>query len=101
MDEQKTEEQINTEAAIKKHKEGSVGATVGSVIVILMILAGGYYFLSSLKEKVIDDESINEQGVSEEQSISEINAELDAMEFENFDAEMAEIEAEIDAAIEE
>lgn len=80
-------------------KEGSVGAMIGSVIVILIILAGGVYFMNSLREKIEDDEIPKQEMATT--SLSEINAELDAIELEELDAEIAEIQAEIDAAIEE
>lgn len=96
MDEKNTQNQAGQKPV---RKEGSVGATVGSVIVILIILAGGLYFMDSLREKIEDDENPSSETATT--SINQIDAELDAMEIEQLDAEMVEIEAEIEAALEE
>jgi uncharacterized protein HemX len=98
MYEQNTQNQ--TMETLKIRKEGSVGALIGSIIVILIILAGGVYFMDSLRNRMIEE---SEMPAEENATTSEatINAELDAIDLEELDAELAEIEAEIDAAIEE
>jgi uncharacterized protein HemX len=96
------EEQNKQSPEIQKpiRKEGSVGAMVGSIIVILIILAGGVYFMDSLRNKIVDEDvsSLDETSTT---SIETINAELDAIELEELDAEIEAIEAEIDAALAE
>ena len=82
------------EKAVKK--EGSVGATIGSVIVILIIAAGGLYFLDILKQRVPAEKT----QILEDDLFS-IEAELDATEIDTLDADLVDIENEIDAALAE
>jgi uncharacterized protein HemX len=81
---------------IATKKEGSVGAAVGSIIVILIIAAGGLYFLDILKQKVETEEV---QPADTE--VNSLEADLEATNVDDLDVEMLEIEAEIDAALSE
>jgi Na+-transporting methylmalonyl-CoA/oxaloacetate decarboxylase gamma subunit len=88
--------QNQTEQSSKIRKEGSVGAMIGSVIVILIILAGGVYFMTSLHEKIVGEEIVEPKN-----DTNEIEAELDTTNIDQLDAELEQIEAEIEASLQE
>lgn len=78
--------QNQTESTVFKEKESKVGPIIGSIIVILIIIIGGIYFLSTRVEQ------IKEQNQNPEQSADELESEIDSFN-------TAEFEAEIDAMI--
>jgi uncharacterized protein HemX len=88
---------MELEKTEQNKKEGSFGAMVGSIIIILIILAGGLYFTESLRQKMI----ANQIEKSNEQEIAEMEAELEEENFDEIDSQLLEIEAELEASIEE
>lgn len=78
--------QNQTESTVFKEKESKVGPIIGSIIIILIIIIGGIYFLSTRVEQ------IKEQNQDPEQSADELESEIDSFN-------TAEFEAEVDAMI--
>lgn len=81
----------------KPEAKGGAGALIGSIIVILLIIAGGIYFFSTLKSAeapAVSDET-------EEIVDDELEAEVDAAFEADVDEELNAIEAEMDAALTE
>lgn len=78
-------------------KESTVGPIIGSIVIILLIILGGFYFWGSLLEKT---EKTNQSVQTPEQlidsEVSEIESEIDNLDFGNIDAELEQIESEID-----
>jgi hypothetical protein len=89
----------NNEIAEKapKNKEGRVGATIGSIIVIIIILAAGIYFLSSVVDK---DYEVEAPGINEGEESSEVSAtstEIEDIEKLLEDTELDDLDAELDS----
>jgi hypothetical protein len=82
-------------------KESTVGPVIGSIIIILMIILGGFYFWGSILEnttdKKVQPESVTEQSIDAE--VSEIESEIDNLDFNQIDSELEQIESEIDAEL--
>lgn len=82
-------------------KEGAVGAVIGSIIIIILLVLGGLYFFGSVIENKEDTNSAADTSAEE---VSEIEEDLNSAELEaelnQMDADLAEIEAEINAAVE-
>ncbi len=110
MDEEKRN--INNEEITSldsKTKEGSVGPIIGSIIVIILIILGGIYFLTAIQTS---SEIPNQPQESEQQSVidladqeidqevSQIEAEVENLDFDEIDKELEQIEAELDAELE-
>lgn len=88
-----------TSAPRPKNQEGSVGALIGSIIIILIIIAGGIYFYNTAEKINHPDNGQNtEQRNSGSTDVSDIDSELNATTFSEMEAELAEIEAEMEAA---
>jgi len=88
-------------------EEKSVGALIGSIIIVVIIVIGGIYFWASQEpaplpiDPAIDNvlvpdqqtEILLNQGVSDE--ISDIEADLNATNLDNLDAEMGDINTQL------
>lgn len=91
-----TTQQFSPMAPMPEKK--SVGALIGSIIVILIILAGGIYmFLERERSSPVpaDDpeaQALRTQGNSDE--LAEIEADVRATDFGSIDSGMAETEAQ-------
>lgn len=81
------------QAPQSKEGMGSVGPVIGSLIIIVVLVLGGIYFLGSKMQSEIPApvEQSQEAAVGEETAA--IDAELDAMGTEDMDRESAAIEA--------
>lgn len=90
---------INPMAPEKK----STGPTIGLIIVVLVIILGGLYFWSKQTKENSDTNMmaeqeammIKEQGSSDE--VGDIEADLNATNLDNLDAELGDIDAELQA----
>ena len=75
------------------------------LIVILIILAGGYYFFSARKDQeqapLVAEEAAAIAEVSASTEIPAIEQELQATDLGNLDKEFADIETEIEEALNE
>jgi uncharacterized protein HemX len=100
MDNETQKEQNNMNSTEMENprlkKDGGVGPTIGSVIIILIIILGGLYFLDTIRQRQAEKLPVNETSDTED-----ISAELEATDVESLDEELAEIEAEIEASLEE
>lgn len=66
--------------------EGGVGAVIGALIILVVIVIGGLYFLSQRGENNPELNSIESQSSSDE--IEAIEADLEATNIDNLDAEL-------------
>lgn len=89
-----------------KIKGFSIIAVLLVVVVLVAIGVGGYSLLSQrsitpqiTKEKVLDTDAIISQGTSDEPVA--IDVDLGATSFAEFDSDLVEAEAELDAALSE
>lgn len=78
----------------KSETKSGAGALIGSIIIILILIIGGIYFFSKLK-------NVEAPAVSDVQEASndELESEVDAAFDTNIDNELNAIEAEMDAAL--
>lgn len=67
-------------------KDGSVGPTIGSVIVILIIIIGGFYFWNSIINKNVT-EDVNEQTQGDEQTM-QLEAQSDSTEINDIEKDL-------------
>lgn len=87
-------------------KEGSLGATAGIILILILIALGGiYYFTKEVDYGSYENESMNQaqddaavaamevQGTSDE--VGAIEADLEATDFSEIDQMMLEIDAEL------
>lgn len=96
------------ENADHKMKGSQAGPVIGSIIVIIVLVLGGLYFIGQkvTKEGVFEPgpeeilnapdltlETLKEQGTSDE--VSAIEEDLDATMLEDLDAELQDIESEL------
>lgn len=79
-------------------KSGGVGPVIGSIIVIIVIVLGGLYYLNSVKVDIAKEEA---PALNESSEIEAIEEDLNQTDLDNLDAEFSDIEAEIDAALAE
>lgn len=94
------ENNFNTSNTTESQKtENGVGALIGSVIIILIIIAGAFYLFSTIKEKRNGiqntsnptTEEIQTQNTSDE--VTNIEADLEATDIDSLDAELGAIES--------
>ena len=79
----------------REKKEGGMGAMIGSIIIILIIVIGGVYLLNYVKESRSDDSVIKDtQAIPEENTDSTSDLEMEA---EAMEEDLSEIDAELDA----
>jgi hypothetical protein len=75
-----------------------IGPLIGSVIIILIIIAGAFYLFSIIKQKVdtqkATQETITESTENQSDEISEIEADINSIEVENLDAELEALQVE-------
>jgi uncharacterized protein HemX len=91
-------EQPTTDAVLKS-KDGKAGPLIGSILIILIILLGGLYYLDSVKGKLVDDSNKQEEQTPENES--GLEAELDSeVNIDEIESSFDEIDAEFDAAFE-
>lgn len=87
----------NFQSSSQIRKEGSVGPIIGSVIIILLIIMGGLYFLGSVIKKQQAEAEYRKQNSA--QDISVIEKDLNETNIDALDDDLMSIEAELDAAI--
>jgi hypothetical protein len=88
-------------------KDSGAGPIIGSIIIIILIVLGGLYFLSYVKDQnnklIKNPETSPEQATDIEDTsdpeLIQINEELNTSDINNIDDELNQIDAEIDAAI--
>ncbi len=91
-------ENTNKESFFQE-KESKTGPVIGSIIVILIILVGGLFFLS----KQIDERKIeitNEKSQFEQETVNDISSldqEIDALNLGEVDKELDKINQEFDS----
>lgn len=75
-----------------------IGPLIGSVIIILIIIAGAFYLFSIIKQKVdtqkATQETITESTENQSDEISEIEADINSIEVENLDTELEALQVE-------
>lgn len=79
------------------NKEGSVGAMIGSIIIILIIIIGGVYVLNMVKNSRPDNNIPTDNATVEADStnsVADIEKELNSDDLNNLDAELDSIDAE-------
>jgi len=66
-------------------KEGGVGAIFGTIIVMALLIAGGFYFYSQNieKQKKIDEQNKTEQILSTSDEIDALTEEASSTNFDN------------------
>lgn len=112
MDMENIENKVNTEnqsaeqSAKPVKKDSGIGPGIGSLIIIIVILIGGLYYLDSLKSSIKEQSNSEEQenvnsDLSESNDVEDLEDDLDSTDVNNLDEDFAEIEAEIDAAFQE
>lgn len=88
------ENRIPEEFVSPKKEGGKVGPFISSIIIIIIIILGGLYFWGAIIDSRVTPD------VPED--VSEIEEELNIdAELEELDSDLADIEAEIDAALSE
>ncbi|MCB9805761.1 hypothetical protein H6775_01210 [Candidatus Nomurabacteria bacterium] len=80
-----------TQVEMNNQKTGGIGPVVGSIIILLVILIGAYYFWNKVQDKRLQNQTQQEQTLSESDEVSDIEADLNTTA--NFD----DIESDLDA----
>lgn len=90
------ENNINTE---ETKPENGKGATVGAIIIVLLLVIGGAYVFSQSQSgpEANQTEELSTQSSSTE--IADIEADLENTNLEDLDRELEEIEAELEAEL--
>ncbi len=98
-------ENLNVEnmMPLEEKRDGVVGPIIGSLVIIILIIIGGMYFWGSvIEEKSNPNPPVDENQLdAEATTIEDIANDLEETNLEDLDANLGEIEAEIDASIEE
>lgn len=84
--------------AMPPKKEGVVGPIIGSIVIIVILVLGALYFYGSIVERR-QTQNTPAPALSESTRVADIEADLSVPELDTVDADMAELEAEIDAAL--
>jgi len=75
-----------------------IGPLIGSVIIILIIIAGAFYLFSLIKEKVevqkTEEQKVEQVDQNNSDEISEIEADLNSTELDNLDSELEALQVE-------
>lgn len=84
-----------------KKPTGSVGPMIGSLIVIIIITIGGFYFWNSISERLnkesVIDAQVEELGTqSDSDEIEDIEADLQNTNFDDLDTELDAIDQEFE-----
>jgi hypothetical protein len=85
------EQNINQEV---DKKQGNIGPIIGIIIIVVLMILGGIYYLGSrVKEQVLIEK---EAGIIQDIEINNIEKELNSEELENIDTELEQLEKEFD-----
>lgn len=84
--------------AVPPKKESGVGPIIGSIIIIILLVLGALYFYGSIVERR-QTQGARTPALSESTRVADIESDLNVPELDTVDADMAELEAEIDAAL--
>ena len=79
-------------------REGVIGPIIASIIVIAIIVMGGLFFYGSVIERQKNSATPTTQ--SDSTNTNEMSSDLNSIDTASADADIAELEAEIDAALE-
>lgn len=75
-------------------QDSGIGAIAGSVIVVLVIIAGAFYLLDTIRTQKQSQQPATETAATQnETSTADLEAELESINTADIDAELAEIEA--------
>lgn len=84
--------------AMPPKKENGVGPIIGSIIIIILLVLGALYFYGSIVERR-QTQNAPTPALSESTRVADMESDLNVPELDTVDADMAELEAEIDAAL--
>ncbi len=84
--------------AMPPKKENGVGPIIGSIIIIILLVLGALYFYGSIVERR-QTQNTPTPALSESTRVADMESDLNVPELDTVDADMAELEAEIDAAL--
>jgi flagellar biogenesis protein FliO len=77
--------------------DSGIGAIVGSIIVVLIIILGAFYLFTAVQERRSGASDMNTQEMNamnnEPATTAELEAELESISTDDLDAELADIEA--------
>jgi|GEM_PF-1003367 len=91
-----TPNNIQPNTPVEPKKEGGIGATIASIIIILIIVLGAFYFFDKLKNEDRNSDKITKD--QQEDSVDFIEAEFKAEDFDDLDKEMQQIEVEFESS---
>lgn len=96
MNEENNSTETNTENMIlSNQKTGGIGPVVGSIIILLLIMIGGYYFWNKIQEKRTP--STQEQELNTSNEISDIETDIEmTTDFEDIEDELNAIDKEFE-----
>lgn len=80
---------MQSEQPTQKHESG-IGALIGAIIIILLIIGGAFYLYAQIKNQVQSNTSQPEASVTTES----LDAELQTIDTAELDAELKDIEAQ-------
>ena len=81
-------------------KDSNFGPTIGSVIIIILIILGGLYFLGYTINKENMETPAMESNERNDSEIDQISNELDSENIDEVDNDIKKIEAELDLSVE-
>jgi hypothetical protein len=84
----------NEQIIIQKPKGGRVGPVIGSVIVIILIILGGAYYLKTFKTNIE-----GKKNVAPENSLSDVEQEIENINTDDIEADLNQIDVEIEEAL--
>lgn len=105
-----TQDQPQTPEVSTPEEKSDAGAWIASVIIVVIIFIGGIYFWNNIKSVPITDTDDDKEEMSEEvsselpandETIEDLETDLQSVDIEELDSELDEIDAEFDAALEE
>jgi len=91
------QETINNNPEQRSQK--SVGPALGIIIIIAIIILGGFYFWRERETNGLDNQTEMLETYSQSDEIPTIEEDLNQTNLDSLDQELADIDSEIDAAI--
>lgn len=85
---------MQSEQPIAPKQESGVGAVIGSIIIILLIIGGAFYLFAQIKDKVGVEKTQEQMTEEAPATTEELEAELQTIDTAELDAELKEIEAQ-------
>lgn len=82
------------EPTTSQTQDSGIGAIAGSVIVVLVIIAGAFYLLDTIRTQKQSQQPVTETSTTQDAtSTADLEAELESINVEDIDTELADIEA--------